>query len=83
MFDGKKSQFTGFLFPIFSGLLPEEIAQIVKLPRHLQEHPYLQQFYGTVEWSCKAVFNQYMGWFSGKPSELHPLPPKVVNNQSK
>ena len=58
------------------GLLPDEITQVVKLPPHLQEHPYLQQFYGIVEWSCKAVFNHYMGWFSGKASELHPLPPK-------
>jgi len=36
----------------------------------------LQEFYGTVEWSVKAVFAHYMGWFSGNPSELHPLPPK-------
>ena len=32
------------------------------------------RFYGTVEWSVRAVFNGYIGWFSGQPSELHPLP---------
>ena len=59
------------------GLLPDEITQVVKLPPHLKEHPFLQEFYGTVEWSSKAIFNQYMGWFSGSATELHPLPPKV------
>ena len=50
----------------------------MKLPLHLQDHPYLQEFYGTVEWSSKAVFSQYMGWFSGSVAELHPLSPKVI-----
>jgi alkyl sulfatase BDS1-like metallo-beta-lactamase superfamily hydrolase len=48
----------------------------VKLPEHLSKHPYLIEYYGTVEWSVKAIFSNYMGWFSGKPSELHPLPYK-------
>ena len=59
------------------GFLPNEITQVVKLPPHLKEHPFLQEFYGTVEWSSKAIFHQYMGWFSGSATELHPLPPKV------
>ena len=58
-------------------MIPDEITQVVKLPPHLKEHPFLQEFYGTVEWSSKAIFNQYMGWFSGSATELHPLPPKV------
>ena len=31
------------------------------------------EFYGTVEWSVKGIFCNYMGWFSGKASELHPM----------
>ena len=57
------------------GLYPDAITQKVQLPKHLRKHPFLQEFYGTVEWSVKAVFCNYMGWFSGKASELHPLPP--------
>ena len=45
----------------------------VYLPDHLSQHPFLQEFYGTVEWSVKGIFCHYMGWFSGKASELHPL----------
>ena len=55
------------------GLQPDQITQLVRLPPHLEDHPFLQQFYGTVEWSVKAVFCNYMGWFSGKASDLHPM----------
>ena len=48
------------------GLYPDEITQKVVLPPHLANHPYLIEFYGTVEWSVKAVFCNYMGWFSGE-----------------
>lgn len=56
------------------GLSGREIAEIVRLPPHLANHPYLIEYYGTVEWSVKAVYHGYMGWFSGRPGELHPLP---------
>ena len=36
------------------GLYPNEIAQLVKLPDHLASHPYLIEYYGTVEWSVKV-----------------------------
>ena len=48
------------------GLYPDEITRKVLLPPYLANHPFLQEFYGTVEWSIKAVFANYMGWFSGK-----------------
>ena len=47
------------------GLSGREIAEIVRLPPHLRDHDYLIEYYGTVEWSVRAVFNGYMGWFSG------------------
>jgi len=55
------------------GLSGLEISQIVKLPPHLINHPYLIEYYGTVEWSVKAVYHGYIGWFSGRPQDLHPL----------
>ena len=33
----------------------------------------MYEFYGTVRWSVKSIFNGYLGWFSGNPSELDPL----------
>lgn len=57
------------------GLTPDEIIQTVTLPSHLAKSPYLQEYYGTVEWSVRAVFDGYMGWFSGNPTHLFPLSP--------
>ena len=56
------------------GLTGRETAEAVRLPGHLAGHPYLTEYYGTVQWSVRAVFNGYIGWFSGRPSDLHPLP---------
>ena len=55
------------------GLYPDEIADIIQLPDELANSPYLYEFYGTVRWSVKSIFNGYLGWFSGNPSELDPL----------
>ncbi|ESO89741.1 hypothetical protein LOTGIDRAFT_234133 [Lottia gigantea] len=57
------------------GYHPDEIATLIKLPKKMASLSYLQQFYGTVEWSAKGVYNTYMGWFSGDATELFPLTP--------
>ena len=55
------------------GLYPDQIAELIKLPDHIAKSPYLYEFYGTVRWSVKSIFNGYLGWFNGNPSELDPL----------
>jgi alkyl sulfatase BDS1-like metallo-beta-lactamase superfamily hydrolase len=56
------------------GLLPEEIVEKVKLPAHLASKPYLREYYGTVAWSVKNIYNGYLGWFSGNATDLNPSP---------
>ncbi len=56
------------------GLTSDEIAEKVILPNHLSQSPYLQEFYGRVDWSVKNIFNGYMGWFDGNSTTLLPLP---------
>ncbi len=58
------------------GLTPDEIVESVKLPPHLAGKPYLGEYYGTVAWSVRNIFNGYLGWFSGNSTALNPLPPK-------
>ncbi|MEA3470090.1 MAG: alkyl sulfatase dimerization domain-containing protein [Thermodesulfobacteriota bacterium] len=58
------------------GLTPDEIVERVKLPPHLANLPYLHEYYGTVPWSVRAVYNGYVGWFDGNPTNLFPLPPR-------
>jgi len=55
------------------GMYPDEIAEKIKLPESIADSPYLKEFYGTVRWSVKSIFNGYLGWFSGNPAELDPL----------
>ena len=55
------------------GMYPDEIAEKIKLPEGIADSPYLKEFYGTVRWSVKSIFNGYLGWFSGNPAELDPL----------
>ena len=55
------------------GLYPDQIAELIKLPERIAKSPYLYEFYGTVRWSVKSIFNGYLGWFNGNPSELDPL----------
>ncbi|XP_045193828.2 linear primary-alkylsulfatase-like [Mercenaria mercenaria] len=55
------------------GYHPDEIGNIVQLPKQLLANPFLKEFYGTVKWSAKSVFIDYEGWFSGDPVDLDPL----------
>lgn len=55
------------------GLTPDELVEVVKLPPHLAELPYLQEYYGTVEWSVRSIFTGYLGWFDGNPTHLSSL----------
>ena len=54
------------------GMQPEEIIENIDLPKAVASSPYLQEFYGTVRWSVKSIFNGYLGWFSGNIAELDP-----------
>ncbi len=55
------------------GLSPDELAEQIILPAHLQQSPWLQEFYGKVEWSVRSVYDGYLGFFDGNPSNLLPL----------
>ncbi len=57
------------------GLSPDELVEVVKLPPHLAAHPYLQEYYGKVEWSVRAIFDGYLGWFDGDAAGLEPIGP--------
>jgi alkyl sulfatase BDS1-like metallo-beta-lactamase superfamily hydrolase len=61
---------------INKGFTPDELVELVKLPKHLSESPYLQEYYGTVEWSVRSIFDGYLGWFSGNSTDLFRLPIK-------
>jgi alkyl sulfatase BDS1-like metallo-beta-lactamase superfamily hydrolase len=55
------------------GYYPDQIIELVDLPVSIKKSPFLNEFYGTVRWSVKSIYNGYLGWFNGNPAELDPL----------
>ena len=41
-----------------------------RLPPSLRTHPFLQEFYGTAEWSARAVYSGRNGWFGGNSNRF-------------
>jgi alkyl sulfatase BDS1-like metallo-beta-lactamase superfamily hydrolase len=72
--DGIKSILDQTLEGMKKGERPDELVRHVALPPALADSPYLQEFYGTVAWSVRAVYADYAGWFDGNPTKLFPLP---------
>ena len=60
---------------INKGYLPDELVEVVKLPSHLAEHPWLGDFYGGVAHSVRQIYNGELGWFEGDPTFLAPTSP--------
>lgn len=59
-----------------AGERPDELVQHVKLPAPLADNPYLQEFYGSVEWTVRGIYADRLGWFDGNATNLFPLPAK-------
>ena len=74
--DGIKSILDQTIEGMRRGERPDELVQNVKLPLHLAESPYLQEFYGGVEWTVRGIYADRLGWFDGNATNLFPLPQK-------
>jgi len=57
------------------GYTMTECAETISLPQSLAGEWYNRDFYGTVNFNVKAVYQKYLGWFDANPANLHPLPP--------
>jgi len=71
--DGVKSVLEQTVAGMREGLRPDELVERVKLPAELASTPYLQEFYGTVAWSVRAIYSYHLGWFDGNATNLFPL----------
>jgi len=66
---------------INEGLRPDDIVEQIQLPKNLAEHPWLQPFYGTLEWAARSVYSGYMGWFDGDSIDLFPTPKRAKSQR--
>ena len=56
------------------GYTPTEIAVMIKLPASLSKKWHARNYYGTLSFNTRAVYQKYMGFYDGNPANLNPLP---------
>ena len=56
------------------GYAPDEIANLVVMPEHLRDHPWLGEYYGSYKHAIPAIYAGYLGWYEGDPVALDPTP---------
>jgi len=56
------------------GYIGTEIAEYLQLPPALAQYWPNRGYYGTVRFNARAVYQRYMGFYDGNPSDLDPLP---------
>lgn len=57
------------------GYVGSEIAEEIELPPELNNFWPDRGYYGTLKHNSRAVYQRYMGWYDGNPSDLDDLPP--------
>ena len=58
------------------GMTAPEIAECMTLPDSLSAQWHARGYYGTVSHNVKAIYQHYLSWYDGNPSNLHALPPE-------
>ncbi|BDY05007.1 alkyl sulfatase dimerization domain-containing protein [Ferrimonas sp. YFM] len=58
------------------GYTGEEISEMIALPASLENNWATRGYYGTLRHNSRAVYQRYMGWYTGNPSDLNNLPPE-------
>jgi alkyl sulfatase BDS1-like metallo-beta-lactamase superfamily hydrolase len=71
--DAVKSILDQTMAGITRGKRPDELVQQVKLPPELAANPYVQEFYGTVEWMVRGLYADRLGWFDGNATNVFPM----------
>lgn len=57
------------------GYIGSEISELIQFPDELEYNWSTRGYYGTLRHNSRAVYQRYMGWYSGNPSDLNNLPP--------
>ena len=57
------------------GETQREIAEDLVLPDCFSRHGHTRGYYGTIQHNAKAIYQRYIGWYDGNPSNLNPHTP--------
>jgi alkyl sulfatase BDS1-like metallo-beta-lactamase superfamily hydrolase len=63
------------------GMTALEIAECMTLPDSLSAQWHARGYYGTVSHNVKAIYQHYLSWYDGNPSNLHALPPEQAGKR--
>lgn len=63
------------------GYTRDELAEMVVLPEPFRSDPWLQEYYGTVAHSVRSIYDGYLGWWEGDPTQLARPSVKAVSEQ--
>jgi alkyl sulfatase BDS1-like metallo-beta-lactamase superfamily hydrolase len=58
------------------GMTPREIAKDLELPECFASQGHTRGYYGTVSHNSKAIYQRYLGWYDGNPSNLNTHTPE-------
>ncbi|WP_310619131.1 alkyl/aryl-sulfatase [Flexibacterium corallicola] len=58
-----------------------EIAEMLKMPKGLEETWSARGYYGSVNHNAKSTYVKYLGWFNGNPATLHNYPERVAGGK--
>jgi alkyl sulfatase BDS1-like metallo-beta-lactamase superfamily hydrolase len=65
---------------INKGMTPDEMANNIRLPEHLDQHPWLYPGYIDNEYSFRGQYRGIVGWYSEDTAELHPPTPEELGS---
>ncbi len=57
------------------GYVGSEISEMIHFPDEIENTWSSRGYYGTLRHNSRAVYQRYMGWYDGNPSDLNNLPP--------
>jgi len=52
-----------------AGYTRDELPELITLPKFLADHEYLRPIRGSVSQVVKNIYNGYLGWYNGDPTE--------------
>lgn len=64
-----------------NGYTGEEISEMIRLPKSLEDFWPGRGYYGTLKHNARAVYQRYMGWYDGNPANLDNLPPEEISRK--
>jgi alkyl sulfatase BDS1-like metallo-beta-lactamase superfamily hydrolase len=64
---------------INKGMSPDEMANTIRLPKHLEEHPWLFPAYIDNEYSVRGQYRGIVGWYAEDTADLHPPAPEELS----